>query len=381
MKYIHIILLSVILFISCGKEEITISVENPSNFDRSSEIVELAVKDLEVKLKLAEGQSFIVTKSNGEEIASQLTFDGKLIFQSGLTANAKETFTISVGESKTYEAKTYGRFIQERKDDFAWENDRVAFRVYGPALVATDGPSNGIDIWYKRTNNLIVDKWYATELAGKGSYHDDHGEGLDDYKVGRSLGAGAMAPYIDGKLWLNGNYLTHEVLENGPLRSTFKFTYDELEANGMLVKETRTVSINAGSQFSKIEQQYYGAAVMEVAAGIVKRPQGDSVIAGSDYLIYGEPTTNKVSGIYLGLVFPEGIKSSSIDTYKIEAKVNGGEYQHVLAIADYKEKTPVTYYTGYGWEKFGFATITDFENYTKNFVASLKQPLTVNIQK
>ena len=71
----------------------------------------------------------------------------------------------------------------------------MAFRIYGQALVPIDGPSNGIDLWYKRTSDLIIDKWYANDLAGIASYHNDNGEGLDDYKVGRTLGAGAMAPY------------------------------------------------------------------------------------------------------------------------------------------------------------------------------------------
>ena len=29
---------------------------------------------------------------------------------------------------------TYARFVPEREDDFAWENDLVAFRAYGPAM-------------------------------------------------------------------------------------------------------------------------------------------------------------------------------------------------------------------------------------------------------
>lgn len=380
MKKIFFLLLATVLFVSCGKEGVTVTVENTNDYDRSAEMVELSVKDIEAKVKLAEGQAYVVTNSKGEIVPSQVTFDGKLIFQSGVAANAKETYTVAAGEAQEFAAKTYGRFIQERKDDFAWENDRVAFRVYGPALVATDGPSNGIDIWYKRTSDLIVDKWYAKELAGEGSYHEDHGEGLDDYKVGRSLGAGAMAPYVDGKLWLNGNYATHEVLENGPLRSTFRFTYADLDVNGKIVKETRTFSIDAGSQFSKVVQEYAGADAMEVAAGFVKRPAGDSIISNEDFLIYAEPTTPKVSGMYVALVFPAGIKNSVVDTYTVDAKVNGGEYKHALAIADYKADAPIVYYTGYGWEKFGFATLADFETYAKNFSASLKQPLKVTIQ-
>ena len=49
---------------------------------------------------------------------------------------------------------------------------------------------------------MIIDRWYADYLAGKNTYHDDNGEGCDCYKVGRTLGAGAMAPYVNDSLWL-----------------------------------------------------------------------------------------------------------------------------------------------------------------------------------
>ena len=44
----------------------------------------------------------------------------------------------------------YGTFMPQRKDDFAWENDRIAFRVYGPSLERTGEISSGIDVWCKR---------------------------------------------------------------------------------------------------------------------------------------------------------------------------------------------------------------------------------------
>jgi len=40
-----------------------------------------------------------------------------------------------------------GRLVPERKDDFTWENNRSAFRLYGPALKATGEISNGMDFW------------------------------------------------------------------------------------------------------------------------------------------------------------------------------------------------------------------------------------------
>ena len=30
-------------------------------------------------------------------------------------------------------------YVPERKDDFAWENDKIAFRAYGKALRKTKG--------------------------------------------------------------------------------------------------------------------------------------------------------------------------------------------------------------------------------------------------
>ena len=51
-----------------------------------------------------------------------------------------------------------GRFVRERNDDFAWENDLVAHRVYGPALeTAKKEPlvSSGIDVWVKRTHRFM----------------------------------------------------------------------------------------------------------------------------------------------------------------------------------------------------------------------------------
>ena len=272
MKKIFSFFLSVIFLFSCSSnKEMNITVENTSDFDRVADVVEIPLDSIKAKVTLTDSAVYVVKNSAGEIIPSQITYDRKLIFQPELKAKESKSFVITTDINQAYEAKTYGRFITERKDDFAWENDRVAFRIYGPALIESDGPSNGIDAWYKRTNNLIIDKWYKADLAGEASYHEDHGEGQDDYKVGRTLGAGAMAPYVNDKLWLNENFASQELLDNGPLRTTFKLTYKNLDVDGKSVAENRTISIDAGSQFSKIVQAYTIKEPMTVAAGVVKR--------------------------------------------------------------------------------------------------------------
>lgn len=379
MKKIIYILFAVVFLASCSSEkDLKITIENPSEFDRLTDIVEIPIDSIKDKVKLKDSMVYVVKNEAGAIIPSQVTYDRKLIFQPEVKANESKTFTIATDVAQTYAAKTFGRLITERKDDFAWENDRVAFRIYAQALVATDGPSNGLDIWYKRTNDLIIDKWYEADLAKRASYHNDNGEGLDNYDVKRSLGAGAMAPYVNDKLWLNENFVSDEILDNGPLRTTFKVTYKDIEVDGKSYSESRTFSIDAGSQYSKVVQAYGINEPMQVAAGIVKRESGDSIVAATDkgYILYAEPKTSKVEGIYIGLVFPEGISKEVVNTYEIGDK----KYSHVLAVTTQQPKKPVTYYTGYGWAKFGFPTLTDFENYTQNFIEGLKQPLIIKFK-
>ena len=86
-------------------------------------------------------------------------------------------------------AAAYAAFMPQRKDDIAWENERIAFRVYGPALEATGEISSGLDIWVKRTRKPIIEKWYYAA-----EYHKDHGEGLDMYKVGPTRGCLRQLP-------------------------------------------------------------------------------------------------------------------------------------------------------------------------------------------
>jgi hypothetical protein len=381
MKNIFFLISAFIGLISC-ESGINISVGNPSDFDRS-EMVEIPSDKL---MTLPSGKAYIVSTKTGEVIPSQLTYDGKLIFKTDINAKETLTYMIKTGAPVDFPAKTYGRFITERKDDFAWENDQVAFRIYGPALIEIDGPSNGLDFWYKRTNDLIIDKWYKDDLAGVRSYHDDHGEGLDDYKVGRTLGGGMMAPFVNDSLYLNDNFVKQEILENGPLRTTFKLTYKDITVDGKTFSESRTFSIDAGSQLTKITQEYGTKDALTVGAGIVKRSVDDDAFTaytekGVAAVIYEEPESKKAGIIFTAMVFPKGIEKDTTHTYSIiHPKTHNREtHSHVLGVMTYHPGQPITYYTGYGWNKFGFSSLVIFQNYISYFAKSLEEPLTINI--
>jgi hypothetical protein len=369
---------------ACAPKEapkITVTVQNPTGFDRLSEMAEIPLDSLNARIPLTDTLTYVVRNDAGEIVPSQITYDGLLIFQAGVKAASTARYTIAVEPPQIFSPKTYGRYIKERKDDFAWENDRVAFRIYGPALAPVDGPSNGLDLWYKKTSDLIINKWYADDLAGKASYHNDNGQGLDDYKVGRTLGAGAMAPYVDSKLWLNENYVAQELLENGPLRTSFRLSYKDININDSTYSESRLFSIDAGAQLTKITQTFGFPQTTPVAAGIVKRDKDVPAVTTDSYMLYPEPATNKAAGIFVGLVFTTPVSHFTVDSYEIPSsqKENPTIYRHSIAVMDYHPDTPITYYSGYGWTQFGFPTVADFATYLENFATALRHPLEVEL--
>ena len=232
--------------------------------------------------------------------------------------------------------------------------------MYGPALQATGEISNGIDIWQKRTRDLVVDKWYKN-----GDYHTDHGEGLDCYKVGRTLGAGAMAPYLNDTVWLGNNFVESRILDNGPIRITFELTYAPYRVGDRPVTEKRIISLDANTRFNRVTEIYDRS--MEAAAGIVLRDGGERMQDGH-CIAYWEPAAGNDGNTGIGVVFPEGIAQS------VE---NCG---HLLALTSVKANEPFTYYTGAGWSKAGTEDAKAWFEEVKNESARLAAPLVVDIR-
>ncbi|MBE0668221.1 MAG: DUF4861 family protein [Bacteroidales bacterium] len=369
-------ILSLVFFL-CGcsnNERIRVTVSNPLPADRSAETVELMVADLEAAMTNFDPAAVIVTDQKGTEVPSQIIYAGKaepvaLIFQPAVAAGAKSVYYVTMGTAQKYAPRAFGRFVPERMDDYAWENDRIAFRIYGTALIEKDGPSNGLDVWIKRTDRLVIDRWYADYLAGKNTYHDDNGEGCDCYKVGRTLGAGAMAPFVNDSLWLAINFESHQTLDNGPLRTSFRLSYPPFLVNGTMVTETRTISLDAGSQLTKIVEEYTGMETdFPVAAGIVKRDEGMSLDTPS-----GEPAiAYRLDGGEGGITYV-GTVLTTPSTGKIES------YNHFLILTTFTPGQKLTYYTGAGWSKWGFETDQSWTDYLSDYYLKLQNPLKITV--
>ncbi len=180
-------------------------------------------------------------------------------------------------ESVAKKTMAYGRFVPERRDDFAWENDKVAFRVYGPAAPEA-GHSSGVDNWFKKVDYSIIDKWYGAFVNGI-SYHEDRGEGYDPYHTGVSRGTGGSAVWVDGKAYSAHNFTSYEVLKSGGDEVVFTLQYEWQTPLG-LVGESKTISLALGEQLYRVNSVFTldgKPAALPIAIGLTTHDEKASV--------------------------------------------------------------------------------------------------------
>lgn len=207
---------------------------------------------------------------------------GELIFQHDFAVDEQSArFTVEKATTVAppFPVKAFARYVPERLDDFAWENDKIGHRTYGQALAAPAPPgsdkevlvTSGVDIWFKRPSYLIVDRWYN---KGHDHYHKDEGEGLDMYAVGRTRGAGGTGIWNGSRLFVSRNYSAWRVVTNGPVRAVFELTYDKWDAGGVAVSEVKRFTVDAGHLFDTVESTFSTATpqTLTVALGLNKKP-------------------------------------------------------------------------------------------------------------
>jgi len=261
---------------------------NPLPLARPSQTLEISARDL-APLHASNLDLIHVTDPRGNELLCQaIDTDGDalhafdaVIFQANFAPGETQLFSMTVGRKQTYQKdqfKAFGRFVRERFDDFAWENDCIAHRAYGQALETWKGEpltSSTIDIWSKRTPRMVINDWYMT-----GDYHVDHGEGGDFFSAGLSRGCGGSGLWANNRLWLSRNFINSKVLANGPLRVLFELEYAPFDVNGVMVGETKRIALDAGQQFSRFESHYHpgqaAAPALTAAAGL-KKVKGEKV--------------------------------------------------------------------------------------------------------
>lgn len=385
-------------------QKVKIRVSNDETIQRQ-EVVEVDAAQVYKQLGIRQGEPFIVKNALGQEVGYQLTYDGRLLLDAAVRPCGTAEFFAEPGRPQPAKVFVTGRQYPERVDDIAWENDRTAYRLYGPALQRSGERAFGIDVWLKNTPDLEVEGRYKTELsnhsqiqalraAGKKdeafevekatTYHFDHGYGLDCYKVGPTLGCGAPA-LMDGKnLLLPYCYESYKILDNGPLRFTVELTYPAVEVKkDKAVVEHRILSLDKGSNFNKMTVWYDGLKKSrDLAAGVVIHAEDtESVVLGKNYVQYADPTDNPAAQnfqIYVACLFPEG----NVETKKLlDKKPAPGTVGHAVGILkDYRSGQRFTYYFGSAWSKNDVRTQREWQLRIDEFLDALAQPLQVTVE-
>jgi hypothetical protein len=309
---------------------------------------------------------------------------GELLFQHDFAAGEKSaTFTVEKTDdvAPVFPARTFARYVPERLDDFAWENDKIGHRTYGPALAA---PANGapkevlvtsgLDVWCKRVSYPIVDRWYN---KGHDHYHHDEGEGMDMYQVGGSRGCGGTGVWDGKTLYVGRNYAAWKIIANGPVRTVFELTYDTWAANGVHVAETKRFTVDAGHNLDRIDSTFTitGAKEITVGIGLNKTPadkgQDARVAVASDAAAgtltqWVEQKTNGELGTAV-VVATDALAGFAEDD------------RNQLVLARATSGQPLTYYVGAGWSKAGeFTTRAAWLDYVAACAARARSPLHVS---
>lgn len=402
MKQIFSLLLAASAFACTQEKVVEITISNPSTTDRTNEITEIT-SDAIAKLM---GETYVICNNNGMQIPYQETYDNKIIFPVSVKAGESVTYKIMPGTPEEIKTIACGKQYPERVDDVTWENDRIAFRTYGPALQVTGEKAYGYDIWVKCISEPVVELRYKTELdpetkakiaelrksdpkaakqlAESVSYHIDHGNGLDYYKVGPTLGAGTSALLANDSIVYPYCYKDYQILDNGPLRFTVKLVYNPLNVKGNNnVIENRIISLDAGSQMNKYTITYDNLTeTTPVVTGIVLHEPSEDYQADvtKGYIAYADPIDPTNGQIYIAAVFPDKINDAKAVLFSDKEKAERGANGHVLAYSTYKPGSTYTYYSGAGWSKWGFENSAKWFEYVQNFAQNLKEPLTVTIK-
>jgi hypothetical protein len=391
MKFTHkitVLLLSSTLFSYAQKAKI-ITISNPLKIDREFETVELSKSALGLKTidslenyavrELGTTTLFIsqCVDENGDGVSDVL------LFQPKIKASATKNYELVLkNDTKTQEpvAYCYSRFVPERTDDYAWENNKVAFRTYGPVAqkMAEDKVkggtlTSGIDAWLKRVEYPILNKWYEKYTTGTGTYHKDTGEGLDNFHVGDSRGIGGVAVKIDTTYYYSKNFISWKTITTGPIRTSFVLTYADWDAAGNKITEEKNISLDYGSFLSRFEIAVSGTN--SISTGITLH-NNDGKTEGNlkaGWIDYWQPIDDSELGT--GIVFPKKTMVS-FEKYMNPKK----ELCNLYALLKVKNNK-VIYYTGFGWKKQGeFTTKEAWENYLTNYASKINNPLIVKIK-
>jgi len=372
-----------------GAASLTVTATHELATARPSETITVPWSEIRQRLPDAAPDKLIIKDSKGRVLIHQFTnfqpddkagrYDDVLFQYSFAAGEKRATFTVerSLVPVPPVMTRTFARYVPERLDDFAFENDRLAHRMYGqgldtPAAGKSRMISSGIDIWTKRVAYPVIDRWY---LRGHDNYHIENGEGLDFYSVGTGRGCGGTGIWNGSKLHVSHNWKTWRVIANGPLRSVFELGYEPWDAgNGVKVSEVKRFTLDAGHNLHRVESTFtvVGAGEVVVALGLGKHKDVPAVL-------------DRNSGGWLTQweKYPKATEGELGTAVLLETGAFQGFAEddlNQLALVPVKSGGKLRYALGAGWSLGSeFTTAEKWNTYVAAFAARARAPVTVTV--
>lgn len=365
-----------------AEKRVTVTAVNKLPVARPGQTIEIMAKDL-APLGEKDLNKMHVWDAAGKELLTQSVdtdyddyhLPDMVIFQADFAPNQTQTFTVTAGAKREYKKddfRAYGRFVRERFDDFAWENDLIAHRTYGKALITWKGEpltSSAIDIWTKRTPKLVLNDWYMVD-----NYHVDLGEGMDNYSAGPTRGCGGNGLWANNQLFAPANFVDSRVLTNGPIRVMFELVYEPFDVDGVKVSEVLRISLDAGSQLDHFQTSFAGQPAnkeLALTVGIKKaRDQQKEFNAEHGWLAIWEPSEKNqgMQGL-AAIVNPRAFDKQAEDTRN-----------NLLVLKPGAGKS--SYWAGFAWDKAGKITsAAGWKKYLDDFAQGLLAPIEVTVSR
>jgi hypothetical protein len=340
--------------------------------------IELSTRDLEALNEKDLAKIHVRDEAGNEVLSQAVDTDGdytadQVIFQADFAPGETKHFIASVGAKWVYskeQFKAFGRFVRERFDDFAWENDRIAHRMYGKALenwVREPLTSSTVDIWSKRVAKLVINDWYMAD-----NYHADTGEGADFYSAGRSRGCGGNGLWAENKLWVSRNFIHSRVLANGPVRVLFELTYEPFDVNGTTVTEIKLISLDAGQNLDHYHSSYRiqsGNAKLISAVGL-KKVAGEQreFNAAHGWLAKWDKMENNSGNQGLAVVAdPKSVINDTEDSLNL------------LVLLRTNKEGVASYWAGFAWDKNG-VNYNDWKIYVDHYAQGIISPIQISVE-
>lgn len=413
LKISALVLLLATVFMACQKSESLIILTNDTSIERIDEAITISRADLEKQIgKISKGLVPMLTSENGEVIPSQvddLDGDGQwdeLFFLANLSANTSINLKISLvkpnelptftqrsnvwlaspQEDGTYkEVKAVNRPNITRENHGqtkkyfqfegpGWENDRVGFRNYFDER-------NGMDIFGKTTIEMVLQNVGIDE-----DYHTLQDWGMDILKVGASLGAGSIALEIDGKLHrvAPGSEGSYELVANGPLRSIFRFRFDNWTINDNTYSVVHEITIYGGAWYYVSRVSVDGVeGDANLVTGITTIDLDDKQATFTDFdngvVALSTHGQQAIEGEYLGMAVML-CKDSYIDFEYLDGKAEDINHTFIVRIKQSEKPSTFRFYSAWELSDRIFVEAESFQALLKHDAQKIGSPIRVEIK-